>query len=468
MRCELDLADGERMHVLGRPELFAAKGEFRLRALSLERFGLGAHLAAIERLKQALAAEGLFDAARKRSLPRFPRRIGLVTGSDAAARRDVVTTIQTRFPPRADARCGDAGAGAARRRRASSRRSRSIGREPGIDVVDPDARRRQLRRPAAVQRRARRSRRGGVPGPGRVGGRARAGHAALRPRRGRARVDADGGRQARRAGPRSAAGRARPRTQLARARRAPHDRARAGGPDPRPRRLSSAARAERSSATRSGSRSSATGCGAGPALLVERRRSTLERSGRAARGALAAGDARAGATRSCAGGDVVVRHTDGLSAGRARGGRAGPRRASTPASRRCARVTRVDVREGAAGAGADRRAAGARRRRASTRRSSSGSAARSCCASASPGSRPPRGRSRSSRSAREMRHRFRPATEVRIAPWPARQPRRSPTSRCSPGWRSATSCASRTPSRSGSTPPATRSRARARAAPASS
>jgi exodeoxyribonuclease VII large subunit len=96
---KLDLAEGERIHVLGRPELFAAKGEFRLRALSLERFGLGAHLAAIERLKQTLAAEGLFDESRKRPLPRFPRRIGLVTGTDAAARRDVLTTIQTRFPP---------------------------------------------------------------------------------------------------------------------------------------------------------------------------------------------------------------------------------------------------------------------------------------------------------------------------------------------------------------------------------
>ena len=96
---KLELSDGERIHVLGRPELYAAKGEFRLRALSLERFGLGAHLAAIERLKQALAAEGVFDASRKRPLPRFPRRIGLVTGSDAAARHDVITTIQTRFPP---------------------------------------------------------------------------------------------------------------------------------------------------------------------------------------------------------------------------------------------------------------------------------------------------------------------------------------------------------------------------------
>src|SRR5215212_9802954 len=94
----LNLADGERVHVYGRPELFAVKGEFRLRLLSIERFGLGAHLAAIERLKAALAADGLFDSARKRTLPRFPRRIGLVTGNDAAAKRDVLTTISSRFP----------------------------------------------------------------------------------------------------------------------------------------------------------------------------------------------------------------------------------------------------------------------------------------------------------------------------------------------------------------------------------
>src|SRR5206468_3538448 len=95
----LDLADGDRVHVYGRPELFEAKGEFRLRALSLERFGLGEHLAALERLKQKLAAEGLFAPERKRPLPLLPRRIGLVTGNDAAAKRDVITAITTRFPP---------------------------------------------------------------------------------------------------------------------------------------------------------------------------------------------------------------------------------------------------------------------------------------------------------------------------------------------------------------------------------
>jgi exodeoxyribonuclease VII large subunit len=95
----LDLADGDRVHVYGRPELYPARGEFRLRALSLERFGLGDHLAALERLKRKLAAEGLFAPERKRTLPSFPRKIGLVTGNDAAAKRDVLTGITTRFPP---------------------------------------------------------------------------------------------------------------------------------------------------------------------------------------------------------------------------------------------------------------------------------------------------------------------------------------------------------------------------------
>ena len=95
----LDLGDGERVHVFGRPELYKQRGEFKLRALTIERFGVGAHLASLERLKASLAAEGLFAESRKRPLPFLPRRIGVVTGNDAAAKRDVVTTIRSRFPP---------------------------------------------------------------------------------------------------------------------------------------------------------------------------------------------------------------------------------------------------------------------------------------------------------------------------------------------------------------------------------
>src|SRR5881392_448150 len=95
----LNLANGDRVHVLGRPDLYEARGDFRLRALAIERFGLGDHLAALERLKKKLADEGLFAADRKQPLPFLPRRIGLVTGNDAAAKRDVLTAITTRFPP---------------------------------------------------------------------------------------------------------------------------------------------------------------------------------------------------------------------------------------------------------------------------------------------------------------------------------------------------------------------------------
>ena len=94
----LDLADGARVHVFGRPELYEARGQFKLRALSIEPVGLGDVLARLERLKAKLAAEGMFEAARKRPLPRFPRRIGLLTGNEAAAKRDFVTAVRARFP----------------------------------------------------------------------------------------------------------------------------------------------------------------------------------------------------------------------------------------------------------------------------------------------------------------------------------------------------------------------------------
>jgi exodeoxyribonuclease VII large subunit len=95
----LGLDDGERVHVFGRPELYEQRGELRLKALTIERYGVGAHLASLERLKRKLAAEGLFAESRKRSLPQYPRLIGLVTGNDAAAKRDVITHIVQRFPP---------------------------------------------------------------------------------------------------------------------------------------------------------------------------------------------------------------------------------------------------------------------------------------------------------------------------------------------------------------------------------
>ncbi|MGH3057888.1 MAG: exodeoxyribonuclease VII large subunit, partial [Gaiellaceae bacterium] len=94
----LELADGDRVHAFGRPDFYEARGTFQLRALSLEPLGLGAALARIERLKRTLAAEGLFAAERKRPLPLLPRRIGLLTGNEAAAKSDFVTAVTARFP----------------------------------------------------------------------------------------------------------------------------------------------------------------------------------------------------------------------------------------------------------------------------------------------------------------------------------------------------------------------------------
>lgn len=95
---ELGLTDGEQVHVRGDVDLYEARGELVFRATEIERVGRGAHLVELERLRQALAAEGLFAVERKRPLPRFPRAVGLLTGVEAAARGDVVAAIAARFP----------------------------------------------------------------------------------------------------------------------------------------------------------------------------------------------------------------------------------------------------------------------------------------------------------------------------------------------------------------------------------
>ena len=97
-RLELGLDEGESVHVAGRAELFEQKAELAFRATTIERIGLGGHLLALEQLKRTLAREGLFAADRKRGLPRVPRAVGILTGADAAARGDLVSTIAARFP----------------------------------------------------------------------------------------------------------------------------------------------------------------------------------------------------------------------------------------------------------------------------------------------------------------------------------------------------------------------------------
>ena len=88
------------MHVLARVRvsLYEARGEFQLIVDSLEQAGEGALQRAFEQLKAKLVAEGLFDAHLKRALPRFPRRIGVITSPTGAAIRDVLSVLQRRYP----------------------------------------------------------------------------------------------------------------------------------------------------------------------------------------------------------------------------------------------------------------------------------------------------------------------------------------------------------------------------------
>jgi exodeoxyribonuclease VII large subunit len=90
------LIDGARLQLLGRATVFAPRGRLQLVASRARPVGRGALLEALERLKQRLAAEGLFDPARKRPLPAEPRVVGIVTSGTGAAFHDVCTVALRR------------------------------------------------------------------------------------------------------------------------------------------------------------------------------------------------------------------------------------------------------------------------------------------------------------------------------------------------------------------------------------
>ena len=90
--------DGELVEVRGRLGLYEARGDLQLIVESMSQAGAGALFEQFLRVKARLEAEGLFDPARKRSLPPMPRGIGVVTSLGAAALHDVVTALQRRVP----------------------------------------------------------------------------------------------------------------------------------------------------------------------------------------------------------------------------------------------------------------------------------------------------------------------------------------------------------------------------------
>ncbi|MFN7978823.1 MAG: exodeoxyribonuclease VII large subunit [Vicinamibacterales bacterium] len=126
--------DGQRVVARGRLSVYDPRGEYQLICEFMEPQGLGALQLAYEQLRTRLAAEGLFDPARKRPLPALPRRIGIVTSRDGAALRDIIRVLRRRYPNAhlviAPARVqGDGAAGEI------ARALRLIGRVDGVDVV---------------------------------------------------------------------------------------------------------------------------------------------------------------------------------------------------------------------------------------------------------------------------------------------------------------------------------------------
>ena len=93
----VSLRDGLKVILGGELSVYEPQGKYQLRVTSVELEGIGALQAAFERLKARLQAEGLFDAARKRPIPAFPRRVGLVTSPTGAAIRDVLHVVGRRF-----------------------------------------------------------------------------------------------------------------------------------------------------------------------------------------------------------------------------------------------------------------------------------------------------------------------------------------------------------------------------------
>src|SRR5947208_8914438 len=92
------LADGAHVQVYGNLSVFEARGQYQLSVQIIQPRGLGVLQAKFEALKRKLDAERLFDPARKRPLPKFPKRIGIVTSPSGAAIRDILNVLRRRAP----------------------------------------------------------------------------------------------------------------------------------------------------------------------------------------------------------------------------------------------------------------------------------------------------------------------------------------------------------------------------------
>ena len=92
------IRDGDEVIVTGYVSVYPSRGEYQVYAQAMELFGEGAQLLEFELLKKKLAAEGLFDASRKRKLVSFPSAVGVISAPNSAALADIKTNLLRRNP----------------------------------------------------------------------------------------------------------------------------------------------------------------------------------------------------------------------------------------------------------------------------------------------------------------------------------------------------------------------------------
>ncbi|NYD65482.1 exodeoxyribonuclease VII large subunit, partial [Agromyces atrinae] len=97
-RFDSDFRQGDRVIALIKPSWWVKGGSLSMQVFEMRHVGLGDLLERLEKLRKQLAGEGLFDVSRKRRLPFLPGRIGLVTGKDSDAEKDVIRNAQLRWP----------------------------------------------------------------------------------------------------------------------------------------------------------------------------------------------------------------------------------------------------------------------------------------------------------------------------------------------------------------------------------
>ena len=90
--------DGDEVLVTGAISVYVKDGSYQINAKQIELFGLGDQLLALQKLKEKLLKEGLFDASKKRALPKYPSVVGIIAGRDSAALKDLTTNLHRRYP----------------------------------------------------------------------------------------------------------------------------------------------------------------------------------------------------------------------------------------------------------------------------------------------------------------------------------------------------------------------------------